>query len=282
MTIDDRTLALVRAALAEDVGEGDVTTESTIPAEHVSRGTIVAKERGVVAGLDVAAAVFAELPGDVSFERHVNDGARVEPGDAVATVAGPTRAILTGERVALNFLQHLSGVATTAASYAQRLAGSGTTVLDTRKTTPGMRALEKEAVRAGGCGNHRMGLWDMVLIKDNHIAAAGGIAGAVAAAREARPDLKIEVEAKTLDEVARAVSAGADRVMLDNMSPEQMRDAIVLARAVESPPEIEISGGVTDESLAAIAELGAEFVSVGALTHSVKALDLSLKLEGSV
>jgi nicotinate-nucleotide pyrophosphorylase (carboxylating) len=278
MTVDERTLALVRAALEEDVGAGDVTTGSTIPPEHVSRGAILAKADGVVAGLEVARAVFLECDSDVDFEALLDDGGRTAPGTVLATVEGRTRGILTGERVALNFLQRLSGIATATAVCVAALKGGRTRVLDTRKTTPGLRWLEKYAVRVGGGENHRMGLWDMVLIKDNHIAAAGGIAQAVSSARAAHPDLAVEVEVKSIDQVAAATSAGVDRVMLDNMTVEQMRDAIALARSVDSPPEIEVSGGVTDEMLRAIAELGPDFVSIGALTHSVKALDISLEL----
>jgi nicotinate-nucleotide pyrophosphorylase (carboxylating) len=279
MTVDESTLELVRRALAEDVGSGDVTTESTVPAGHTSCGTIKAKAPGVIAGLDVAAAVFAECDPDLAFRAEVRDGDRVEPGTVLAVVDGSTRGILTGERVALNFLQRLSGIATATASCVAALDGSRTRVLDTRKTTPGLRMLEKYAVSAGGGGNHRMGLWDMVLIKDNHIEAAGSIAQAVAGARATHPDLPVEVEVRSIEETASAVGAGVDRIMLDNMTPEQMRDAIALARAVDEPPEIEVSGGVTGDSLRAIAELGPDFVSVGALTHSVTALDISLDIE---
>lgn len=279
MNVDESILELVRRAIAEDVGTGDVTTESTIPPEHVSRGTITAKEDGVAAGLDVAAAVFAERDPEILFTPHVTDGDQVSPGTVMAVVEGRTRGILTGERVALNFLQRLSGIATAAAACAAALEGSRARVLDTRKTTPGLRALEKYAVSVGGGDNHRMGLWDMVLIKDNHIEAAGGIARAVSAARDGHPDLAIEVEAKSIDQVAAAMGAGADRIMLDNMSEEQMRDAIALARSVDDPAEIEVSGGITGERLKEIAELGPDFVSIGSLTHSVTALDISLDLE---
>jgi len=279
MTVDGNILELVRRALREDVGAGDVTTESTVPAGHVSRGTITVKADGVIAGLDVAAAVFAELDSALLFTTRVSDGDRVVAGTVVATVEGRARAILTGERVALNFLQRLSGIATATAACVAALEGRRTRVLDTRKTTPGMRALEKYAVSVGGGDNHRMGLWDMVLIKDNHIEAAGGIAPAVSAARAGHPDLEIEVETQSIDQVASAVGAGADRIMLDNMTVEQMRDAIALIRSVDSPPEIEISGGITGDRLGVIAELEPDFVSVGSLTHSVTALDISLDLE---
>ena len=278
MTLDLNILELVRRAVAEDVGTGDVTTESTIPAGHRSLGTITAKVEGVVAGLDVARAVFAECDPELVFTAHVADGDRVTEGTALAVIEGGTRGILMGERVALNFLQRLSGIATAAAACTAALGGGRTRVLDTRKTTPGLRALEKYAVKIGGAENHRMGLWDMILIKDNHIEAAGGIAAAVSAARSSHPDLVVEVETGSIDEVASAMGAGADRIMLDNMTIEQMRDAIALARSVDSPPEIEVSGGITDEKLRAVAELGPDFVSVGALTHSVKAMDISLEL----
>jgi len=279
MTLDESILGLVRRAVAEDVGSGDVTTESTIPAGHKSLGTIKAKAEGVVAGLEVARAVFAECDPGLVFAARVADGDRVTEGTVLATIEGGTRGILTGERVALNFLQRLSGIATAAAACTAALEGGRTRVLDTRKTTPGLRTLEKYAVKVGGAANHRMGLWDMVLIKDNHIKAAGGIAPAVAAARSSHPDLAIEVETTSIDEVASAMGAGADRIMLDNMTVEQMRDAIALVRSVDSPAEIEISGGMTEEKLRTVAELEPDFVSVGALTHSVTAMDISLELE---
>jgi len=279
MKLDDKTLDLVRRAIDEDVGAGDATTESTVPAGHVSRGTITAKADGVVAGLAVAAAVFTECDPGLSFRERVEDGDRVSSGTVLAEVEGETRGMLTGERVALNFLQRMSGIATATADCVAALEGSRTRVLDTRKTTPGLRSLEKYAVTAGGGENHRMGLWDLVLIKDNHIEAAGGIATAVAAARAGHPDLAVEVEARSIDEVASALSAGADRIMLDNMTTEQMRDAIALARSVDGPPEIEVSGGITGDRLRTIAELEPDFVSVGALTHSVTALDISLDIE---
>jgi nicotinate-nucleotide pyrophosphorylase (carboxylating) len=280
-TLDDQALALVRAAIAEDVGTGDVTTESIVPEGHVSRGEIIAKSDGVIAGLDIAAAVFREVDPGVTLTPKAHDGDHVSAGTVLAVVEGPTRGILTGERTALNFLQHLSGIATAAASYAEALRGTRTRPLDTRKTIPGMRSLEKYAVRVGGGENHRSGLFDMVLIKDNHIEVAGGVAEAVGAARARYPGLKLEVEAKTLDQVAEAVAAGADRVMLDNMSPAQMREAIAVARAAARPPEIEISGGVTAESLKELSSLGADFISVGALTHSSRAMDISLDLRAT-
>ena len=279
MTIDDAVERLIREALKEDIGPGDVTTDSIIDRDASAEGVVVAKEAGVVAGLAVAERVFRELDPDVEFEPAVADGARVVAGDRIATVRGRTRAILSGERVALNFLQRLSGVATATASLVARLEGSGTRLLDTRKTTPGMRTLEKAAVRLGGGENHRMGLWDMALIKDNHIAAAGGITAAVAAVRECDPDVPVEVEVAGRAELMEALAAGADRIMLDNMTVEEMREAVATARSHEPPPEIEISGGVTAESVGELGSLGADFVSVGAITHSAPSLDISLEFE---
>ncbi len=280
MIIDEAAARLIREALAEDVGTGDVTTDSTVPADQVSEARIVAKAGGVLAGLPVVEAVLRELDPEAAVEPAVQDGGEVVPGQVVALVRARTRAILTGERTALNFLQRLSGVATEAARYAAKLEGTGTRLLDTRKTTPGMRSLEKQAVVLGGGVNHRMGLWDMALIKDNHIVAAGGIRNAVAGVRQRHPGLAIEVEVTDGPSLLEALDCGVDRVMLDNMSPEEIRRAIEVARAHESRPEIEISGRVTLSALEALAGLGADFVSVGAVTHSAPALDLSLELEG--
>ncbi len=279
MTIDERTLALIRDALAEDLGTGDATTDSTVPAEQVATGRIIAKEDGVLAGVPVAVAVFRELDPDVEVEAHVAEGARVTPGTLVATVRGRTRAILTGERTALNFLQRLSGVATLASRYAAAVEGTGVTILDTRKTTPGLRILEKYAVSLGGGGNHRMGLWDMALIKDNHIVAAGGIRPAVERVRERHPGLAIEVEVTGPSELREALDAGVGRIMLDNMTIAEMREAVAMARSHCPTPEIEVSGGVTLDEVRRIAETGPDFISVGALTHSAPALDISLDLE---
>jgi nicotinate-nucleotide pyrophosphorylase (carboxylating) len=279
MLIDEAAVRLIREALAEDIGTGDATTDATIPADAVAQARIVAKESGILAGLPVVERVFQELDKDAVTTPVARDGDAVEPGQVVARVRARTRTILTGERVALNFLQRLSGVATETARYAARLEGTGTRLLDTRKTTPGMRSLEKQAVVLGGGANHRMGLWDMAMIKDNHIAAAGGIRTAVSRVRERHPDLPIEVEVADEAGLAEALDAGVDRVMLDNMSPDEMARAIEAARAHPSRPEIEISGGVILSNLDRLAELGADFVSVGAVTHSAPALDLSLELE---
>jgi nicotinate-nucleotide pyrophosphorylase (carboxylating) len=266
---------VVAQALAEDVGAGDVTTEATVPETARARATITLKVPGVVFGIDVAEEVFRRLDPDARIEPLAPEGMWLEPGP-VLHVEGRARALLTGERTALNFLQRLSGVATMAARAADAVEGTGAQVLDTRKTTPGLRALEKAAVAAGGAVNHRAGLYDMVLIKENHIAAAGGIGAAVAAARERAPDLALEVEVRDLDEVDQALAAGADRLLLDNMAPDELRAAV---RHVDGRAQLEASGGVTLENLKEIAETGIDWVSVGALTHSAPALDLSLLLE---
>lgn len=279
MRIDEATRSLIAAALEEDIGAGDVTTEATVAAGATARARIVARETGVVAGLDVAREVFRRLDPAVTVEPAVDDGASVEPGVTVATVRGSARAILTGERVALNFLQRLSGVATLTARYVDALGGSGTAVLDTRKTTPGMRSLEKQAVVLGGGRNHRMGLWDAALIKDNHIVAAGGIRKAVEGVRAARAGVPVEVEVTNLEELAEALDAGVERVMLDNMSVEEMTAAIEVVGKDGRGVETEISGGLGLSDMAALAGIGADFVSVGRLTHSAPALDLSLEFE---
>lgn len=268
---------IVKRALAEDIGSGDITTSLTVPPGAVCRAHIIAKEEGVIVGLQVAEAVFAEL-GKVTFTPKVAEGACVRPGDTLAEVAGPTAVILTGERVALNFLQHMSGIATKTARLVELVRHSGAKILDTRKTAPGLRALEKYAVRAGGGHNHRIGLYDAVLIKDNHIRAAGGVSKAVQAAKSGAPQgMTIEVEADTLDKIAEALEAGAEMILLDNMSPTLLSQAVGLCKGHALT---EASGGVTEENIAEIAETGVDMISVGALTHSVKALDLSLEITG--
>ncbi len=267
---------LVRAFLAEDVGDGDVTTRATVPAGTQARGVIAAKQDGVLSGLDAAAATFAAVDPALRLTRHRGDGERVQPATPVLTVDGSARSILEAERTALNLLQRLSGVATMTARYVEAIAGTGARVLDTRKTTPGLRLLEKQAVLHGGGHNHRIGLFDMVLIKDNHIAAAGGVSAAIAAARAHAPDLPLECEVTNLDELAEALAAGAPRVLLDNMSPAELRAAVEL---VGDRAETEASGGVNLETIREIAETGVTYVSVGALTHSAPALDLNLTLE---
>ena len=267
---------LVAAALAEDVGTGDVTTEATVPADARARARVVQKAPGAVFGFDAFEAVLRELDPGVRVERLVEEGSWGEPGREVLRAEGGARALLTGERTALNFLQRLSGVATAAARAARAVEGTRARVLDTRKTTPGLRELEKAAVAAGGATNHRAGLYDMVLIKDNHIAAAGGIAEAVRAARERAPQLPLQVEVRDTAEVDQALAAGADRLLLDNMTPEQLLEAV---RHVDGRATLEASGGVTLGNLKEVAASGVDWVSVGAVTHSAAALDFTLLLE---
>jgi nicotinate-nucleotide pyrophosphorylase (carboxylating) len=275
---DDGLLALVRRALDEDVGSGDVTTTATVPEGARARGLITQKAPGAIYGLDAAEAVFAHLDPSARTERLVEEGIWREDGGAVMSVEGSARALLTGERTALNFLGRLSGVATMAARAARAVEGTGALVLDTRKTTPGLRALEKAAVSAGGAVNHRVGLYDAILIKENHIAAAGGIAQAVERVRSAAPELAgtLEVEVRNPNEIDQALQAGAPRLLLDNMDDQQLRAAVdqVAGRA-----RLEASGGVNLQTLRERAETGVEWVSMGALTHSAPALDLSLILE---
>ena len=276
----------IAAALREDVGSGDLTSQGVVPAEATCRGRFVAREAGVLAGGPVLAPLFRRLDPAVEVEVLVADGALVAAGDVVAVVSGPARAVLTGERCALNFLQRLSGIATLTRRFVARAAPYGAQVLDTRKTLPGWRHLAKYAVRLGGGTNHRMGLYDQVLIKDNHLLLAKrrwpgrAIAGAVEAARAASPaGTVIEVEADTLDQVRQALEAGADMILLDNMTDEEMRQAVALAREREPRPLLEASGGVTEERVAAIARTGVDRISVGALTHSSPALDIALDFD---
>jgi nicotinate-nucleotide pyrophosphorylase (carboxylating) len=264
----------VYAALAEDVGEGDVTTEATVDADAVGTAELLVKEPGVVCGLAAVEAVFRALDGDVRFEPLVGEGAVVGVPTAIALVTGPERAILTGERTALNFLGRLSGIATLTRSYVDAVAGTGVAILDTRKTTPGLRALEKYAVACGGGRNHRFGLDDGVLVKDNHLRAAGSIRAAVESLR-ATTDLRVEVECDTLEQVSMAVDAGTDAILLDNMTLDELRSAVSL---VAGRARLEASGGVTLENVRAVAETGVDEISVGALTHSARSLDVSLEL----
>jgi nicotinate-nucleotide pyrophosphorylase (carboxylating) len=267
---------IVRAALAEDVGSGDATTLATVGADARARATITQKAPGVVFGVEAAERTFAELDDAVAFERLSPEGAWQEPGTGVLRIEGRARALLTGERTALNLLQRLSGIATLTARYVQAVEGTDVQILDTRKTTPGLRMLEKAAVRAGGGHSHRLGLFDMVLIKENHAAAAGGVGAAVRQAREAFPDLPLEVECRTPEEIAEALEAGAPRILLDNMAPDQLRAAI---EQVGGRAELEASGGITLETVREKAVPGLDWISVGALTHSAPALDLSLILD---
>ena len=261
----------IRGFLAEDLGDGDLTTDSVVPAEARLNVTLLLKEEGVVCGLDVAEAVFRELDPGVAFERVVQDG-DVAQGP-VARVSGNARALLTGERTALNLLGRLSGIATLTRRYVEALAGTGATILDTRKTTPGLRALEKLAVRTGGGTNHRFGLFDAVLIKDNHLRLGGGVASAVR--RASATGFPVEVECETLEDVRAALDAGADTLLLDNMAPRELRDAVAL---VAGRAKTEASGGVTLDTVRAIAETGVDYISVGALTHGARSLDVSMEV----
>jgi nicotinate-nucleotide pyrophosphorylase (carboxylating) len=272
---------VVARALAEDLGEGDVTSEAVVPAAARGRARIVQKEPGVVYGLAAAAEAFRQC-GVERFEPLAAEGrSRGEVPADVARAEGSARSLLAAERTALNFLAHLSGIATLTARYVDAVAGTGARILDTRKTTPGLRALEKEAVAAGGGTNHRIGLYDAVLIKENHAATAGGVGAAVRAARETRTDLPVEVECRHEAEVREALEAGAERLLLDNMAPEELRAAVQLRDAAGLAAELEASGGVTLENVRTIAETGVDYISVGALTHSAPALDLSMLVEPS-
>ncbi len=271
----------VQAALIEDLGAGDATTLATVPEHAFARARMRARQPVTVAGLDFARAAFRLLSSEVRFEGDCRDGAACAAGAVLLEVSGPARPLLSGERVALNFVQRLSGVATLTARYVRAVEGTGVKILDTRKTTPGWRRFEKYAVACGGGTNHRLGLFDMVLIKDNHLAALheakpNAVAAAVQKARTAYPQLQIEVEADTLEQVAQAVDAGADFILLDNMSCSHLREAV---RRVAGRARMEASGGVTLESVRAIAGTGVDFISVGALTHSAPAVDIGLDFE---
>ncbi len=270
--------AVVERALAEDLGRaGDLTTALTVPAHATARGRIVAREAGVVAGIPVAAACFAHLDLQVEFAARVADGERVAAGTVLADVAGPARPILTAERSALNLLGHLSGVATATRRLVDAVAGTRAAIADTRKTTPGLRSLEKYAVRCGGGVNHRFGLDDAVLVKDNHITVAGGIGAAVKAARAGAGHLvKVEVEVDHLDQVAEALDAGADILLLDNMAPGELAEAV---RLVDGRATTEASGGITEATAAAVAASGVDLISVGWITHSAPSLDVALDLD---
>ena len=271
------------AALEEDLpnGAGDITTESTIPASTRVRGDFRARERGVVAGLGIAAFAFHVVMGDeVVIENRCADATPVVPGDVVMTVAGPARGILIAERTALNFASHLCGVATATARWVEAVAGTGAQVLDTRKTLPGWRALEKYAVRCGGGTNHRFSLSDMAMVKDNHVVAAGGIVEAFEAVRAAHPEVLVEVEVDTLEGLELVLAAGCRRVLLDNMSTETMRQAVAINRdSYQGQAALEASGGLTLERAREVAQTGVDFLSVGALTHSVTVFDIGLDLQ---
>ena len=262
-------------ALREDIGDGDVTTSRTIPPDRWLAGEFVVKGAGVIAGLQVVGWVFEALDDSIQYRSLATDGDIVQPGDVVALARGRGGSILTGERVALNFLQRMSGIATMTRRYVDAVAGTGAVILDTRKTVPGLRTLDKWAVRLGGGQNHRMGLYDMVLVKDNHIRAAGGLSAAVADVRQ-DSGLLVEVEVESLDQFEEALALDVDRIMLDNMGTEQLQEAVRRARG---PVKLEASGGITIGNVAEVARTGVDYISVGALTHSVVALDVSLEIE---
>lgn len=270
----------MRRALAEDVGDGDITSRCFIPEGHASAARIVAREAATVAGVEVAAEVFRQADPAIEPEIFVRDGGRVDPGETVLAARGPTRSLLVAERTALNFLQRLSGIATLTRRFADAVEGTGAVILDTRKTTPGLREFERLAVRAGGGTNHRFGLFDQVLAKDNHLAVAPDAASlqrAVDEAKRSKPDITVEIEADTLDQVRMLCGLrGVDIVLLDNMSPDEMREAVRIRG--EAPILLEASGGVNLDTARAIAETGVDRISVGALTHSARAVDFSMEI----
>ena len=271
--LSDELRACIVRALEEDLGSGDVTTRITVPEDCRAEARLVANEAGIVAGLDVAEAVFRELDPTVSFSPLVPEGSRVAAKQVLATASGQARAILSAERTALNFLGRMSGIATMTRKFVDAVAGTSAQILDTRKTAPGLRAFDKLAVRHGGGRNHRFGLYDMILIKDNHIDLAGSLMEAVRRAQAAGSGLEIEVEARTLEDVQAGLKAGARRILLDNMSPEMLKEAVALGRG---RARLEASGNVSLENVRQIAETGVDEISIGALTHSVKVLDISL------
>ena len=270
-------LATIRNALAEDIGPGDVTTNSIVPVKVAMRGQIIAKQDGVIAGLDVALAVYQMVDPQVDFQPQVDEGARVTNRQALALVSGRTRCLLTAERTALNFLGRISGIATLTRSFVEAVEGTKVVILDTRKTAPGLRLVDKLAVKRGGGQNHRIGLYDMVLIKDNHIDYAGSITLAVRRARAGTVGLAIEVEARNLDDVREALDTGVERILLDNMSPKSMAEAV---RLTAGRAKLEASGNVTLQTVRIIAETGVDYISVGALTHSAMVFDVSFDYLG--
>jgi len=269
--------SVIDYALKEDIGSGDVTTNLLIPIDLQTKATMVAKSAGIIAGLDVAEYVFRTLSPDIIWKVFVNDGAKVEKGDLILEITGSYRALLTGERLALNFLQRMSGIATMTANFVNAVSDYKTKILDTRKTVPGLRLLDKYAVMIGGGTNHRIGLFDMVLIKDNHIKVAGGISKAVAQIKKSVPDgIKIEVETTTIEEVIEALAAGVDVIMLDNMTNITMADSV---KIINGRAKVEASGNMTLERLKEVASTGVDYISIGALTHSVVAFDISMNIE---
>ena len=265
---------LIERALAEDLGDGDLTTRAVVPANARANATVVAKAGGVLAGVDIAEGVFRHVDSGIAIERRAADGDVLDPGREILRVEGSAASILAAERVALNFLGRLSGVASLTARYVAAVEGTGARILDTRKTTPGMRELEKAAVRAGGGTNHRAGLYDAILVKENHVRIAGGVREAARRALISAPDgVTVEVEVESLAELEEALEAGIERVLLDNVGPDDLRAAVRLA---SGRSQLEASGGITLENVRAVAETGVDFISIGALTHSAPALDVSL------
>jgi nicotinate-nucleotide pyrophosphorylase (carboxylating) len=277
-TLPPEIVACLNLALREDIGSGDVTTNTIVPADAEIAGEIFAKQPGTIAGLDVARSVFVLLHRDIRFTAKVGEGAQVTRGTQLANLSGSARAMLTGERTALNFLGRMSGIATLTREFVNAVVGTKAKILDTRKTAPGLRAIDKLAVKRGGGENHRIGLFDMVLIKDNHIDFAGSLSEAVSRVRSSGTNLEIEVEARTLEHVLAALELGVTRILLDNMTIKAMREAVKLN---EGRAKLEASGNVTRENVRAIAETGVDFISVGALTHSATVLDVSLKWKSS-
>jgi len=279
MNVNELTEKLIGLAFAEDIGDGDHTTLCSIPETAMGKVQLLIKEEGILAGVKVAKAVFSKFDKNLSMEVFISDGTHVMPGDVAFVVSGKVQSLLQTERLVLNIMQHMSGIATTTNKYVKLLEGTGTKVLDTRKTTPGMRMLEKAAVKIGGGKNHRIGLFDMILLKDNHVDFAGGIENAIRGAqkylKEKNKQLKIEIEVRNFDELNLALNTGGvDRIMLDNFTPEQTREAV---KIVNGRVELESSGGITFDTIRQYAECGVDYISVGALTHSVKSLDMSLK-----
>lgn len=270
-------ISSIQRALEEDIGSGDATTNSIVPADATLRGQIIAKQDGVIAGLEIAAAVFRELDQSIVFESSIADGEKVANRTVVANLYGSARALLTGERTALNFLGRMSGIATLTRDFVDEVIGTSAVILDTRKTAPGLRTTDKLAVKLGGGENHRIGLFDMILIKDNHIDFAGSITAAVERARSANSGLEIEVETRTLDDVREALSLEVERILLDNMSPEMMREAVQIN---SGRAKLEASGNVTLETVLEVARSGVDYISIGALTHSPKVFDVSLEWVG--
>ena len=277
LKLGDEIVAAIRRSLSEDIGSGDVTTNSIVPSGASAAAQLVAKQNGILSGLAVAEAVFLLLAGDTRFNSTLSDGDRVVPGQRLLELSGSARTILQGERTALNFLGRMSGIATLTRRFVNAVAGTNARILDTRKTAPGLRALDKLAVRHGGGENHRFGLYDMILIKNNHTDYVGSLSKAVDRARTDQPDLEIEVEARTIDEVQEALAMGVERILLDNMSAGELLRAVALCAG---RAKLEASGNVRLDNVRAIAETGVDFISVGALTHSAPAFDVSLRLVG--